>query len=117
MTEANLLHALADITMLIGRAAAAAVMGAIIALCVLVLVLAAFAPRAAAITDTEPDLSHLDRLDGLTEWDLDVDALDHAQLCEAYPGECDFDDVYDTPDPWGPSRRVCLTHTTEGKHP
>lgn len=53
----------------------------------------------------------------LAEWDLDRDALDHAQLCEAYPHECEFDDAYDTPDPWGRSRRVCLTHTNEGKHP
>lgn len=89
------------------------------ALAAFVLIVAALAPRATDTTEGDTSLlDDLDRptLDGLTEWDLDHDTdLDDATtLCDAYPHECEWDDVHHTPDPWGPTTRVCHTHHREG---
>lgn len=66
------------------------------ALAAFVLIVVACAPRAAEQHDD--DLHGLDLLDrpsfdGLTEWDLDTGEDDPANLCDAYPYECEWDDV------------------------
>lgn len=82
-------------------------------LALFVLIVAAFAPRAAEQHDD--DLSGLDlldrpSLDGLTEWDLAVDEDDPADECRAYPHECELSEECVGPDPWARTLTVCLTH-------
>ena len=82
-------------------------------LALFVLVVAAFAPRAANLDDD--DLHGLDLLDkpgpdGLTEWDLDTGEDDPADECRAYPHECELSEECTGPDPWARTLTVCLTH-------
>ena len=82
----------------------------VVAACALVLLLAAFAPRAAERHDGDLDLLDRPSLDGLTEWDLDTGEDDPADECRAYPHECELSEECVGPDPWARTVTVCLTH-------
>lgn len=89
-------------------------------LCLFVLIVAAFAPRAAALTDDDTHgLDLLDQPEPQDDW-MPRDYYEAVQVgwpmgdpddpCATWPWECHLIDESPGMDPWAPTIRYCATH-------